>query len=125
MSETRAVTSEWLARSSRGTATTGRPLCPSCVGGYLHPFRVEIGLGAELGGWGGVGSLVGWVAVCRGNDEERENRRRLYVEAGETPPDDDPAYGPCGFSMPMTPLADRRSAPVLAEPVALPAGESA
>lgn len=111
MSETRAITSDWLARSAGGTATTGRPLCPACIEGYLHPYRVEIGLGAEPGGWGGVGSLVGWVAVCRGNAAERENRRRLYEEAGETPPDDDPAHEPCGFSMPMTPQPDRRALP--------------
>lgn len=108
MSETRAVTSEWLARSNGGTATTGRPLCPACVEGYLHPYRVEIGLSAEPGGWGGVGALVGWVAVCRGNRDERENRRRLYVEAGETPPDDDPECEACGFSMPMAAVPDRR-----------------
>lgn len=115
MSTTWAIPSDWLARSNR-TSTTGRPLCPACKGGYLHPYKVEMSLSADPQGWHGVNALVGWVAVCFGNKDEAEHSRRLYEEAGETPPEDDPLHEPCGFSMPMTPRVDLRR-PALPLPV--------
>ncbi len=102
MSQTRAVPLEWLARASR-TATTGRPLCPSCKAGCLQPYRVEVDLAAEPGGWQGADALVGWVVICSGNADEVANKRRLYEEVEQVPPDDDPVHPACGFSMPMTP----------------------
>ncbi len=78
-------------------------MCPACKVGHLQPYRVEIGLWAEPGGWQGADALVGWVAVCSGNGHEVVNGRRLYEEAEQVPPDDVPVRSACGFSMPMTP----------------------
>lgn len=62
-----------------------RALCPACVGGRLHPYRVEL----NLGGWQGFDQADGWVAVCDGSQPD----------LGES---DEPAE-PCGFAMPITP----------------------
>jgi hypothetical protein len=87
---TTAVPAEVLA------AGPGRPLCPACREGRLHPFEVEI---TFPGGLRGVDRLTGWVAVCIGNRDEAT----AHAEAGA------PAAWwvkePCGFSMPMTPHA--------------------
>lgn len=61
------------------------PLCPACISGRLHPYKVEISLGPL--GYEGVGYLDGWVAICRGEEDQ---------ETGEE------LVPPCGFSMPMT-----------------------
>lgn len=87
MTGTRAVQSDWLAKVS-GT-DDGRPLCPACPTGRLHPYKVTIGLSAGISGWGGADYLVGWVAVCQG------------AKAGEHYVVQDAP--PCGFSLPMTP----------------------
>lgn len=50
MSGTTAVQSDVLAEANDGI--TGQPLCPACVGGYLHPYLVEISL--PFGGWHGA-----------------------------------------------------------------------
>ena len=72
-------------------------------GSRPQPYRVEIELGAEPGGWQGADALVGWVAVCSGNAHEVANERQLYEEAEQAYPDDDQVHPACGFSMPMTP----------------------
>lgn len=86
MSDTWAVSSDYLTRSSHGHS--GQPLCPACTGGRLHVYLVEVSLAADPGGWHGATALAGWIAVCVGS-----------VGEGDGPV---PA---CGFSMPMTPVA--------------------
>ena len=84
MSETWAVPTAVLDEYSG--AGRGRPLCPACTGGRLHPFKVSINLGVR--GFQGITGLEGWTVVCAGTD----------------PLDSFPAAGPCGFSMPMQPV---------------------
>lgn len=60
-----------------------RPLCPSCHGGRLHPYRIDVGFLPYMG----VDSLVAWVLVCVGG-------------SGITPE----PVGPCGFSVPAQPM---------------------
>lgn len=106
MSTTRAVPLSVLRGASGETATTGRPLCPRCAVGFLHPFRVDIALGETPVGWQGAGALVGWVAVCRGNAEENENTRELYEAAEHDIPETLAEYPPCGFWMSMEPVRE-------------------
>lgn len=74
----------------------GKPLCPACIGGRLHPYKVTISLSDGIRPYDNVDYLEGWVAVCRGNrdywDTLEESERG---EVSITPP--------CGFSLPMTP----------------------
>lgn len=86
MSGTTAVPSDYLARASQ--RDDGRPLCPACTMGRLHPYKVTIGL-TVVHGWSGADYLEGWVAVCQG------------AKAGEHFVVDD--HPPCGFTLPMTP----------------------
>ena len=92
MSDTTAVPSDYLARANHDRVppegNAGRPLCPACPGGRLHPYQVTIGLNV-VGGWKGVDYLEGWVAVCVGA------RARDGVVARDV--------APCGFTLPMTP----------------------
>lgn len=97
MTGTRAVTSEHLALTARrnGAGDLGKPLCPACYGGRLHPYKVTISLSDGVKGWDGTDYLEGWVAVCRGNRDywdtlEGSERGEVSI----TPP--------CGFSLPMT-----------------------
>lgn len=83
MSGTAAVPLDVLAAANPGTPWAGRPLCPGCKLGQLHPFEVQVGLCRDPRGWHGVHYLTGWVAVCDGNAEYRQE--------------------PCGFAMPLTP----------------------
>ncbi len=64
-----------------------RALCPACVGGRLHPYRVQVG----LGGFAGYSYGEGWVAVCAGSSAELGEEE--FQAAAE----------PCGFAMPITP----------------------
>lgn len=87
MSETRAVQSDYLAKAAMD-GSDGRPMCPGCTFGRLHPYKVTIGLNF-VQGWSGADYLEGWVAVCQG------------AKAGEHFIETD--QPPCGFSLPMTP----------------------
>lgn len=62
-----------------------RALCPSCIGGRLHPYKIQI----DLGGFEGISHLTGWVAVCAGS----------RADLGESQVD----LPACGFSTPLTP----------------------
>jgi len=92
VSDTTAVPLAYLATANYDRVPPegqgGRPLCPACVGGRLHPYMVEIGL-TQATGWHGVDYLVGWVAVCVGA-KAADGVMAVDVE-------------PCGFSLPMTP----------------------
>lgn len=108
MSETRAVSLDFLANANRDHGGSGQPLCPACKGGRLHPYVVTISL-AEIPGMGlgfqGVDSLSGWVAVCVGSEIHNRANREHYEANGwdwDSDVEDLPA---CGFSMPMTPTA--------------------
>ncbi len=121
MSNTWAVPLEVLAKRD-ASGGIGRPICPACMRGYLHPYLVEIALDDAIGGWRGANYLQGWVGRCAGDREENDHLRSLYVDAGqEVPPMvDHPA---CGFVLPMT--AKRyygRGPGVAAEPVDLLSG---
>lgn len=97
MSGTTAVPSDYLAKAARG-GSDGRPLCPACSYGRLHPYKVTIGL-QVVHGWSGADYLTGWVAVCQGA-KAGEN----FIVADQPP---------CGFTLPMTPHTyeqDRRKA---------------
>lgn len=91
MSDTRAVPLETLKRANHAI-DGGQPLCPSCVTGYLHPYKVSITVG-EGYSWEGADYLVGWVAVCTGNRETLKHYKGSQAQPR-------PA---CGFSLPMTP----------------------
>jgi hypothetical protein len=92
-SGTTAVQSDWLARiNGESGPNAGRPLCPACGIGRLHPYQVVIGLSDGAQPWHGADRLVGWVAVCKGNDD---------LDMVETP------QPPCGFTLPMTPERNR------------------
>lgn len=95
---TTAIPSDVLAMQRNGV--TGQPLCPGCVGGYLHPYLVEVSL-RVTGGWHGVDYLTGWVAVCVGNG----GYKRAHAGEDLTGLDD---VEPCGFSMQLTPHRHRR-----------------
>lgn len=73
----------------------GRPACPACKAGRLHPYEVSF----DLVDVGGVTGLSGWVAVCVGNRPEGKRRPRGFGED----PGEPPASEPCGFNMPLTP----------------------
>lgn len=76
-------------------------MCPRCHG-YLHPYKVEISLGmgnVPALGFQGVGSLVGWVAVCVGN----RDYIRYYNKAHPDEPYDGDEVEPCGLSVTMEP----------------------
>jgi hypothetical protein len=102
VSGTTAVPSDVLAAANPDAPWAGRPLCPACKFGHLHPFEVQIGLCREPSGWHGVRYLTGWVAVCVGDAEHRRTeaeearRRNQFVE-------DLDVQEPCGFAMPLTP----------------------
>jgi hypothetical protein len=105
MSDTIAVPLDFLTKANLGD--TAQPLCPACVGGHLHPYKVTIPLNVMPGhGWKGVDYIEGFVAVCVGDQFER-----IAAEKdGRTPAMVNPCP-PCGFSLPMTPRTyeqDRR-----------------
>lgn len=100
MSQTTAVPADWL-RKANMSVTTGQPLCPQCRVGYLHPFLVEVGLGADGLSWHGADYLVGWVAVCVGNADEVAAKNALYEANGDDPGDDVAVSLPCGFVLSM------------------------
>lgn len=62
-----------------------RALCPACVGGRLHPYKVSI----NLGGFEGYRHGSGFVAVCAG--------ARPDLDECEEP------IEACGFAMAITP----------------------
>lgn len=88
MSDTNAVPSDWLAKAARD-GSDGRPLCPGCQNGRLHPFQVSINLQVGLWSWHGADRIDGWVVVCQGAKAGEH-----HVEADQPP---------CGFTLPMTP----------------------
>jgi hypothetical protein len=109
MADTIAVPLDFLAQANM-SGSSGQPLCPSCIGGRLHPYRVTINLtglkpegsGEPYGGFYGVEYLEGWVAVCVGNEQANRKTRESYAKYDEEPPVD-PEVPACGFSMPMNP----------------------
>jgi hypothetical protein len=100
MSETRAIALEQLARANVGEGPCPQPLCPRCIGGRLHPYRVSVSVNYQDAEW-----LEGWVMVCVGNDTYRRETAKAYNEDINDPGSDTytPPVEPCGFSMPMTP----------------------
>jgi hypothetical protein len=64
-----------------------RALCPNCVGGRLHPYKLIV----DLGGVDGYAYGTAWVAVCEGSSLE------LAEDMGDVPVER------CGFSVPLTP----------------------
>ena len=116
MTETRAVPLAWLSGAvGAGYAVTGQPLCPACIRGYLHPYRVQIGLRNAGMPYSGVSYLDGWVAVCVGNADANRAKEQMYAAAAAQAAEnggDDSDYrlepgdlvdvAPCGFSMPMS-----------------------
>lgn len=103
MSDTIAVPLDYLAKANHDD--TGQPLCPSCKGGRLHPYMVTMSLNFVTG-WHGVDYLVGWVAVCVGDRNQRAEAKKRGYEPTFVEP-----QPPCGFSMQMMPRTyeqDRR-----------------
>lgn len=88
MSHTTAVQRDTLNKVNM--TDEGRPLCPACKGGRLHPYLVEIAVAHPGDNLYGAECLTGWVAVCQGDRD---------LDAG----DGFEAMPPCGFTMPMTP----------------------
>lgn len=111
MSATTAVPNEWLRKANLSVSGTGRPLCPQCKVGYLHPYLVEIGLSWNGLAWNDADYLVGWAAVCAGNADDVQQRVALF-EANDDDPGDEVVHPPCGFAMPMQ--AKRRARPAAA-----------
>lgn len=100
MSEMRAMPLDLLAARNEAGYGSGQPLCPACIHGRLHPYRVTIG----LGGYQGVDYLDGWVAMCVGNAEDNQLTVEQLRRAGEVDPKPMAAdVPPCGFTMAMTP----------------------
>lgn len=90
---------ERVAMSGRGNA---QPLCPSCNGGRLHPYRVTMTVPRNSGDWLGL-NLEGWVAVCVGNGDYRRAMLELFPDDEGT--DEAPnEVEPCGFSMALQPV---------------------
>lgn len=79
---TTAIPTSLIVDQSAGVR---RSLCPACVGGRLHPHKVEV----NLGGFQGYSSAFGWVAVCVGADPAVDGSEQRIE--------------PCGFSLPVTP----------------------
>lgn len=104
---TTAVPVDWLRRAGM-SQVTGQPLCPQCRVGYLHPYVVEIGLEVDGEQWRGADYLVGWVAVCVGNEDYVRAKAELYEAAEDVAPSQEIMVA-CGFSMPMA--AKRRARP--------------
>ncbi len=99
MSETNAMPLDLLDEVNYGN---GQPLCPGCIGGRLHPYKVEFGTGYIPGrGWQGVDYLSGFVAVCVGNASYLAMLAKEYARLGEEF-EPDPEVPACGFSMPLT-----------------------
>lgn len=100
MSDTRAVPLAQLVKANVGEGPCPQPLCPHCVGGRLHPYRVSIHVEYQDAEW-----VDGWVAVCVGNDTYRRETAKAYNHDPDDPTGDAyaPLVEPCGFSMPMTP----------------------
>ncbi len=99
MSDTIAMPLELLDTVNHGN---GQPLCPGCVGGRLHPYKVTFGTNQMLTGmgWQFTDFLEGFVAVCVGN---RDHRRAWAKRDPEVSSDDlGPEVPACGFSMPLT-----------------------
>lgn len=95
MTGTTAVPSDVLEQAAMQGPGGGNPLCPACVGGRLHPYKVEFSLGPP--GYQGAIGLTGWVAVCKGNIPHRRRIAEAGLEDWETGDQE-----PCGFSMPLT-----------------------
>lgn len=107
------------ALAAANSHLTGQPLCPSCIGGYLHPYRVALSLpGKYEGGFCGAETLIGWVLVCKGNRDYNREYAKLPRDPDDDGPDPEPPVevAPCGFSMPVTAyrwdLAERQLVPV-------------
>jgi hypothetical protein len=98
VSERRAVPLDLLQRANAGQLDgTGQPLCPACLTGRLHPYRIDI----HLGDFAGTRRLTGWLAKCVGNRDANVAKAQMYEKAGEPAPQTFDIE-PCGFSMPMT-----------------------
>lgn len=95
MSETRAVQLEQLVKANAGQGPYPLPLCPGCIGGRLHPYRVLIPIG-PVRGYSGLHYLEGWVAVCVGDEDYKRERAKTHDYH-----DNKDCLPPCGFSMPM------------------------
>ncbi len=105
----------WLEQCASWQGSSGQPLCPRCLGGYLHPYQVQINMRNGGVPYAGVSYLHGWVAVCVGNSLANAAKRDLYARAAaEAAANGDPGgvdylapdelvdVDPCGFSMPMS-----------------------
>lgn len=105
MAETYAIALDTLVAAAYGDAMDAQPLCPGCIGGRLHPYRVTIPLGFP--GFQGVETLTGWVARCVGNaDYIRAVQKLVEQHPGIDMPVPDLVES-CGFAMPMTPGPSR------------------
>lgn len=102
MSRTTAVPLDELAAANPGELT-GQPLCPLCKQGYLQPYVVSIGLGTQGRRMHGVVELVGWTAVCVGNQDYLSAKYAALAADGDAEVPALVGSLPCGFSMSMSP----------------------